>query len=130
MSVPVENLVSRLHAKRSGKGWMAHCPAHEDDKPSLSISEGADGRALVKCHAGCPLEAVLSALGMKHRDLFPGKYPQPAKNSSAARAPVRLKLKRPNEQPFDWRACVDAFTQQHLERLAKWRGYSMEFCSW
>ncbi|HSS18346.1 MAG TPA: hypothetical protein VLQ29_15470 [Candidatus Dormibacteraeota bacterium] len=58
----------------------------------------------MKCHAGCTLDAVLAALGMTQRDLFP--------------------------QRFDWRACVDAFTQQHLERLAKWRGYSIEFCSW
>jgi hypothetical protein len=69
-SVPVLNLVLRLRAKRSGKGWMAHCPAHQDHKPSLSLDEGADGRALVKCHAGCTLDAVLAALGMTRRDLF------------------------------------------------------------
>jgi hypothetical protein len=52
VSAPVENLVERLHAKRSGKGWIAKCPVHEDHKPSLSLDEGADGRALLKCHAG------------------------------------------------------------------------------
>jgi hypothetical protein len=31
---------------------------------------------------------------------------------------------------FDWRACVEAFTQKHLEPLADWRGYSVEFCQW
>jgi hypothetical protein len=31
---------------------------------------------------------------------------------------------------FDWQACVSAFTDKHLERLAKWRGYSIELCSW
>ena len=59
MSSPVENLVERLHAKRSGKGWIAKCPAHNDLKPSLSINEGADGRALVKCQAGCSTEDVI-----------------------------------------------------------------------
>jgi hypothetical protein len=29
------------------------CPAHDDRAPSLSISEGDDGRTLLKCHAGC-----------------------------------------------------------------------------
>jgi hypothetical protein len=130
MSTPVFRLVLRLNAKRTGKDWIAKCPAHEDHKPSLSISEGADGRALVKCHAGCRLDAVLAALGMTLADLFPAKDPQPTENSSAARTPVRLKLKRKNEQRFDWRACVGAFTQSHLERLAKWRSYSIEFCSW
>jgi hypothetical protein len=32
---------------------------------------------------------------------------------------------------LDWRACVETFTQEHVERrLAKWRGYSIEFCQW
>jgi hypothetical protein len=39
MSAPVENLVERLHAKRSGKGWLAKCPVHEDHKPSLSLTK-------------------------------------------------------------------------------------------
>lgn len=37
---------------------------------SLSISEGADGRVLVHCHAGCTVEAVVMALGLEMRDLF------------------------------------------------------------
>jgi putative DNA primase/helicase len=70
MSSPVENLVQRLNAKRSGQGWKAKCPVHDDHTPSLSISEGADGRALIHCFAGCQTEDVLSALGMSKRDLF------------------------------------------------------------
>jgi hypothetical protein len=31
---------------------------------------------------------------------------------------------------LDWRDCVAAFTEKHLERIAEWRGYSIEFCSW
>jgi hypothetical protein len=30
----------------------------------------------------------------------------------------------------DWDACVEAFTEKHVEWLAKCRGYSVEFCSW
>src|SRR5439155_12900589 len=115
MSPAVENLVSHLHAQRSGKGWLARCPAHDDRKPSLSIDEGADGRALLKCHAGCDNTAILDALGMKPRDLFPVTPHLQSGNGSTS--------------TLDWRACVEAFTQR-LERLAKWRGYSMEFCSW
>ncbi|MBS1873871.1 MAG: hypothetical protein JSU00_11695 [Acidobacteria bacterium] len=51
-----------LSAKRSGDGWMACCPAHEDRTPSLHISEGIDGKVLVKCFAGCGQRAVLDAL--------------------------------------------------------------------
>ena len=34
------------------------------------------------------------------------------------------------EPPFDWQKCVNAFTKEHSEQLKKWRGYSIEFCSW
>ena len=40
---------------------MARCPAHDDREPSLSISE-ADGKVLVRCHAGCDQERVIAAL--------------------------------------------------------------------
>jgi hypothetical protein len=40
---------------------MARCPAHDDRKPSLSISD-ADGRVLVCCHAGCDQSVVIEAL--------------------------------------------------------------------
>jgi putative DNA primase/helicase len=58
-------------ARRSGSGWIARCPAHEDAKASLSIGEGADGRALLKCFAGCSVEDVTRALGLDLTDLFP-----------------------------------------------------------
>ena len=74
MSAPLENLVQRLDARRSGKGWIAKCPAHDDRKPSLSIDEGTDGRALIKCHAGCSTDDVISALGLTRRDLFPALH--------------------------------------------------------
>jgi hypothetical protein len=52
---------------------MWSCPTHEDAEPSLSVSEGDDGRALVKCHAGCQTETVVSALGLSMADLFVSK---------------------------------------------------------
>ena len=69
---PVELLLSKLEARsRAGSGWTDRCPAHEDRRPSLSVSEGDDGRALVKCHAGCTTEAVCAAVGLTIRDLMP-----------------------------------------------------------
>ena len=51
---PIEKVLGRFpNARKSGKGWSAPCPAHEDRNPSLSISEGDDGRALLFCHRGC-----------------------------------------------------------------------------
>jgi hypothetical protein len=71
MSAAVDNLLSRLkRVKGTGSGWQARCPAHEDRVASLSVSEGDDGRALVKCHAGCAAETVAAALGLQLADLF------------------------------------------------------------
>src|SRR5262245_35582340 len=53
-------------------GWSACCPAHEDDRASLSIGLGEDGRILVRCHAGagCPMESIVAAVGKTPADLF------------------------------------------------------------
>jgi hypothetical protein len=79
---PIETLLARLPgAKKAGNGWSARCPAHDDRRASLSVSEGDDGTALVKCHAGCNTSAILAAIDMKLADLFPAKTgPFPSRN--------------------------------------------------
>lgn len=57
--------------QKSGGGWVARCPAHGDDNPSLSIARGEDGRWLIHCHAGCSAEQVVEAVGLKMADLMP-----------------------------------------------------------
>lgn len=57
--------------QKSRGGWVARCPAHGDDNPSLSIARGEDGRWLVHCHAGCSAEQVVEAVGLKMADLMP-----------------------------------------------------------
>jgi hypothetical protein len=52
-------------------GWTACCPAHNDENPSLSISEGDDGRVLLYCHAGCSFANVVDSLGLEQSDCFP-----------------------------------------------------------
>lgn len=69
---PRELVVSRLEAHGSrGKGSSWQCPAHEDRSASLSVSEGKDGKALVKCHAGCETSDIVKALDLEEKDLFP-----------------------------------------------------------
>jgi hypothetical protein len=69
---PVQEVLGRLDGVTGGgKQWAARCPAHEDDRASLSVSVGKDGCVLLKCHAGCGVDAVLDALGLKIADLFP-----------------------------------------------------------
>jgi hypothetical protein len=69
---PVDHVLKRLEGVRQCNGaWKALCPAHADREPSLSVSEGDDGRALVKCFSGCSNESIVEALGLRMRDLFP-----------------------------------------------------------
>ncbi|KKN24087.1 hypothetical protein LCGC14_0898340 [marine sediment metagenome] len=71
MSDPVENLLERLKGVvPRGKGWVALCPAHDDKNPSLKIDRGRDGAALIKCHAGCGAQEIVSAIELKMSDLF------------------------------------------------------------
>jgi putative DNA primase/helicase len=55
--------------KRTPGGHQAKCPAHKDRIASLSISNGG-GKILLYCHAGCTVEAVVGALGLRMADLF------------------------------------------------------------
>src|ERR1019366_5080866 len=54
-------IIRGLEARRSGSTWMARCPAHEDNNPSLSIREDG-GKVLLHCHAGCSQRDVVEAL--------------------------------------------------------------------
>jgi len=56
--------------RRSPRGWIARCPAHEDRHQSLSVGEGRDGRALVNCFAGCEAADIVRAVQLELRDLF------------------------------------------------------------
>lgn len=65
----------------SQKTWKAKCPAHKDDRPSLSITLQPH-RILLHCHAGCSFEEVVTRAGVKRADLREGK--QPTKNEVVA----------------------------------------------
>lgn len=73
---PIDRLLRTLEIvkpqtiKKTGAGFTALCPAHEDGNRSLSIREGDDGRVLIHCFAGCTVASVVFALGLEMRDLF------------------------------------------------------------
>ena len=67
----ISELIELLEGvERNGSGWMAICPAHHDQHPSLKIDEGDDGRVLVHCHAGCSVDDIVRAMGLSVSDLF------------------------------------------------------------
>jgi hypothetical protein len=55
-----------------GAGFAFRCPAHDDNHRSGTARDGDDGRVLIHCHAGCEVEEICTASGLKLRDLFPG----------------------------------------------------------
>ena len=58
-----ESIAKALGGRRSGRGWMARCLAHNDGTPSLIVGQGANGRPLFFCFAGCSWPAILEAIG-------------------------------------------------------------------
>lgn len=57
----MERLAPDGRALRTPGGWLVRCTAHEDRQPSLAIAEGADGRLLLRCFAGCTVTAICTA---------------------------------------------------------------------
>lgn len=80
------SVLAAFEARKIGGTFKAKCPAHDDNVASLAIAEGQDGRVLLKCHAGCSLEDVLSAAGLRLSDLFESSN---GNQSSASSAPRR-----------------------------------------
>ena len=58
----------KIQRRYQGKA-QAICPAHTDREASLTITSGRES-VLIHCHAGCSIENVLAAAGLKKSDLF------------------------------------------------------------
>ncbi len=91
--------------KRSGNGWSAKCPGHDDQHASLSISTGEDGRILLKCHAGCETAKITGSLGLTVKDLFPEKQSKKERPRIAAvyYYPGGVQKVRYADKSFSWR---------------------------
>ena len=65
-----KKILSYFQVKSShGNKSQCICPAHNDKQASLTITEGGVS-ALLYCHAGCRIENILQAVGLKKSDLF------------------------------------------------------------
>ena len=49
--------------------YQAKCPCHNDKLPSLTISEGDNGKIILHCFADCKTEDILSEIGLSYKDL-------------------------------------------------------------
>jgi DNA primase len=114
--LPLPSLMQRLGLTEHGKK-SARCPFHEDRHNSFSVWQ-KDGVWFWKCHAGCGEGDEINFLE-KHRTVSRGDaiklYLEMAGVNGATPNKARLSV------AFDWRSCVKAFTDKHIERLAEWR---------
>ena len=67
------------NVKKTGQGYTALCPAHDDKTNSLSIGQGETGKLLLHCHAGCCLDDILKVAGLTTADIFPNEPKQERK---------------------------------------------------
>jgi putative DNA primase/helicase len=107
--IDAQTIAEALEGKRSGKGFLACCPAHDDKNPSLSIDDGDNGKPVVFCNAGCSQEAVIAAL--TERGLWPDtgnplspKELEAIKAESAKRRKDRESMERLGQQQATARA--------------------------
>ncbi|MHB8423258.1 MAG: toprim domain-containing protein [Leptospirales bacterium] len=90
-----DDILSRLQrVRKSGKGWTAKCPAHEDRNASLSVKITEEGRLLAHCFAGCSFDEIREALGLDGERFSPSprtimEGPTPEQIEAQAKA-VRL----------------------------------------
>lgn len=71
-----ELVLPRLdRVKKSGAGFMARCPVHDDGRASLSVSAGKEHPVVFHCHAGCPPDDIVTAVGLTWADLTTERAP-------------------------------------------------------
>jgi hypothetical protein len=112
LALTAAELAAALQARRTGRRWMARCPAHRDKSPSLSIQE-RDGRVLVHCFSGCPQDDVIAALRQR------GLWPEPEHDRDNGR---RSFLRDPDRaadlaRAEYWRATAQILAEHLLEEL-------------
>ncbi len=115
--------------RRNGRSWQALCPAHEDRHPSLSVAAGRSGDALLHCHAGCELNAIIQALGLDLTDLFasgePSTAPPPGRPGRVGRRdPVAVRAQRPPRRDVEslWAACQPVDRDHEVAAWVNLRG--------
>lgn len=118
--IMVEDVLPRLKGvKNSPGGWTALCPAHEDTRNSLSVSQKED-RLLMHCHVGCTFQAVLEALNIP-------RYNRPyAPPQNVSRPPTRQRKVNTDLMAKLWLSWAGATEDDRLAGLARELGLTVK----
>lgn len=107
--------------RRSGGGHTALCPAHPDSHNSLSIAQGDKG-VLLTCFAGCSVDAICEAIGIKVKDLFPPKSnPKRSVNAASAKPVTVARLATEKRLP------VEFLDDLGIEDSPRWNGIGIGY---
>ncbi len=84
---------------------LAHCPAHNDAHPSLSVTE-KDGKPLIHCHTGCTQQELIAAL--TERGLWGGR------DESQSETPIPIRSgTRQLVRVYEFRDATGALIAEH-----------------
>ena len=64
MTITSEILSQLKNVRQTSNGYTSRCPAHDDDKNSLSLKEGDNGKPIFYCFAGCSYQNIAAALNL------------------------------------------------------------------
>lgn len=72
---PIDRFLNRCEGpvRKTPNGHLVRCTAHDDQKASLSVTEGENGMVLLHCFAGCSVEEIVAGVGLEVSDLFPDR---------------------------------------------------------
>jgi AAA domain len=97
-----ESIARALKGRKSGNGWSCPCPSlthgGKDKTPSLSVSEGNDGKLLLRCHKGCTFDDVMAAL--RSRGLIEEKRRSYARSAEEIIANMAARTARPAPRTY------------------------------
>lgn len=116
----LDEFLGRLDkVKGSGKQYTALCPAHNDNKQSLSVSVGDNGKILLNCHTGCTAKEIVNAMGLTMQDLFT-EPPRKTREKNTVIATYNYTDKNGNLLNTKTRWSDKSFSWSHKEN-GKWK---------
>lgn len=70
MTLIAPSLAEAFEYAKSGRHCMVKCPSHDDGTESLSVSPGNTQPVVMKCHADCQNEDILTAAGIDWNEML------------------------------------------------------------
>ena len=103
-----------------GEGWSARCPAHADQRNSLTLNVHESGRFLVYCHACCDFSEIIDSLGVRPAQMC-GSYQDRSPLSPISQS--RRVVKEPPQANPGWTSRIAIYRptgcQDRVKQLAE-----------